>query len=149
MQVTIINETNVKRVEDYYQNYYNLANKTAELLNLDKEYNLSLVFVDADSMRSINRNYRAKDYSTDVISFALKDNDETYHNEEVELELGDIVINVEAISAQSLEYGHSYKREALFLFVHGLLHLLGYDHLIADDEIKMLELQKEILDGEV
>lgn len=149
MIVTIINETTEKKVEEFYDDFQNLADKTQKLLKIEKDYTLSLVFVTSVTIRDINREYRNIDSSTDVISFALKDCDDGFVSEEVEKELGDILINVEAIAKQSNEYQHSYKREALFLFVHGILHLLGYDHQNDTQEKEMIKLQKEILDGEV
>lgn len=63
-----------------------------------------------------------------------------------EAELGDIFINVQAVKTQAEEYGHSQHREVCFLFTHGLLHLLGYDHMEEADEKVMFSLQDEILD---
>ena len=103
------------------------------------------VFVDNKTIREINREYRHIDRETDVISFALED------NEEITFEfgrlLGDIYISVEKMQAQAKEYGHSEKRECAFLVIHGLLHLLGYDHIEKEDEKIMFEKQELILDG--
>ena len=99
-----------------------------------------------DAIQEINRDYRSIDKPTDVISFALKDSEEDYMiSEEIDEELGDIFINVEAVRNQAQEYGHSIRREVCFLFTHGLLHLLGYDHMQSEDEKIMFALQDVIL----
>ena len=99
----------------------------------------------------MNREYRNVDRPTDVISFAFLDNEE---NKDEMLKhsgpvcLGDIYISVDKAKEQAEEYGHPLKRELSFLFVHGLLHLLGYDHMNKEDEEVMFKLQDEILPPE-
>ena len=88
--------------------------------------------------------YRGIDRPTDVITFAAMEG-EVFGMEE-EIELGDIFINVDAVVDQAKEYGHSQRREIGFLFVHGLLHCFGYDHMTEEDEKEMTALQKQILD---
>ncbi len=95
-------------------------------------------------MHQINRDYRGVDRTTDVISFALKD--EMGEGDYIEEELGDIFINIDAAKRQAIEYGHSEKREICFLFTHGLLHLNGFDHMTKEDEAEMIQYQKKILD---
>ena len=113
-------------------------------LELDKcEFNI--IIVDNERIHEINREYRNVDRETDVISFALEDNmDITYDSFRL---LGDIYISLDKCYAQALEYGHSRDREICFLATHGILHLLGYDHMNEDDEVKMFSLQNELLDG--
>lgn len=105
----------------------------------------NVIFVDNKTIRDINREYRGIDRETDVISFALED------NEDITFEfgrlLGDIYISVDKMKEQALEYGHSELREMAFLTVHGLLHLLGYDHMTKEDEEVMFKEQELILDG--
>ena len=106
---------------------------------------LSVIFVDNDEIQEINRTYRNIDRVTDVISFALEDNDEKVVGERI---LGDIYLCIPRMKEQAIEYGHSEKRELSFLVCHGLLHLLGYDHVNNKEEEKvMFDLQDEILDG--
>lgn len=102
-----------------------------------------LVFVDKATIHEINKTYRHVDRVTDVISFALEDTKEI--ETEIRL-LGDIYICVEKAQEQAKEYGHSFLRELAFLTIHGLLHLLGYDHQEKEEEEKMFALQEEILD---
>ena len=103
----------------------------------DKE--ASLILVDLDEIHQINKDYRGKDYPTDVISFELDD-------EEDEEYLGDIFLSIEKAHMQAEEYGHSIEREFAFLIIHGLLHLHGYDHLTKEDEEVMFKKQNEILE---
>lgn len=105
----------------------------------------SIIFVDDDEIHEINRNYRNVDRVTDVISFAFEDNENIMYND-IRM-LGDIYICIPQMKRQALEYGHSEKRELSFLAVHGLLHLLGYDHMTEEDEKVMFSLQELILDG--
>lgn len=108
---------------------------------VDTSFNL--IIVDNNYIHELNKNYRKIDRETDVITFALEDNEEV--NEEEHRLLGDIYISVDKAKSQSLEYGHSFKREICFLAVHGFLHLLGYDHMNEHDEKIMFSKQELIL----
>ena len=113
-------------------------------LELDKcEFNI--IIVDNDRIHEINREYRDVDRETDVISFAMEDNMDIEY-EDFRL-LGDIYISIDKCYSQAKEYGHSKVREICFLATHGILHLLGYDHMNEEDEEKMFSLQNELLDG--
>lgn len=101
----------------------------------------SIIVVDEKTIQEINKEYRGIDKVTDVISFALED--EKNFTAELRV-LGDVYICLEKAKNQALEYGHSLKRELSFLTVHGLLHLLGYDH--EEDETEMFKVQKEVLE---
>ena len=143
--ITVINQTNQKNWEDYEARFQDIFKQTLKTLNIDKEYEVSIILVDAKQIHEINRDYRNIDRPTDVISFALKDSEDEFYIDELDLELGDIFINVEAVVNQAKEYGHSECREISFLCTHGLLHLLGYDHMNEKDEKEMFELQDVIL----
>ena len=135
-----------------------ISNKTKikidELLDLDKfvsnlvkDFDIenavfAIIIVDDREIRDLNKNYRNIDAATDVISFALEDDTTSIIDTRV---LGDIYISIDRAKAQALEYEHSLKRELSFLALHGLLHLLGFDHETAEDEEKMFALQKEVL----
>ncbi len=110
---------------------------------------LSVTFTDDDGIRVLNREYREKDAPTDVLSFpmySMKDGDVPEEGEDVVL--GDVVLSLERVVAQANEIGHSFLREASFLTVHSVLHLLGYDHeTSAEDEEKMFARQREIMKG--
>ena len=118
--------------------------KTLKALDLKDGFNASLIIVGKNKIRSINRDYRNKDKETDVISFANIDSID-YDFLDGTINLGDIFINVDRVLSQAKKYKHSVKREFVFLFVHGLLHLFGYDHMNKKDEKKMFELQERIV----
>lgn len=146
VEVNIINETDYLIDEIKLEIINKIATKTEEKLELKQDYVTSIIFVDSKAIHEVNLQYRGMDKPTDVISFALMDSDEPFQNEEEQNELGDIFINVEAIQSQAKDYGHSEERELGFLFGHGLLHLLGYDHIEESDEKEMFLLQEEIID---
>ncbi|WP_239462127.1 rRNA maturation RNase YbeY [Fusobacterium mortiferum] len=116
---------------------------------LEKEYDskapvyVSLLFTGNDEIQVINREYRDKDQPTDVISFA-------YHEtEDFDIgpydTLGDIVISLERVVEQAKEYNHSPKRELFYVLTHGVLHLLGYDHIEEEERKEMRAKEEEIL----
>ena len=105
----------------------------------------NIIIIDNEKIREINREYRNIDTETDVISFALEDADNIKIDDY--RVLGDIYISIDKCYSQAMEYGHSRERELCFLATHGLLHLLGYDHMNPDDEKEMFSLQNELLDG--
>ena len=131
--------------DDYgYDNYdylYDLLDYAIKKLKIKNSY-FSIIFIDDEKMHEINKKYRGIDRTTDVISFALNDNKriETMINV-----LGDIYISIPKMVEQAKQYEHSEKRELSFLTLHGLLHLLGYDHMNSEDEKVMFGLQDEIL----
>lgn len=118
--------------------------KVSELLGVESSI-VSIVLVDNEYIHKINKEYRNVDRETDVISFAFMD-DETNPESGV-IDLGEIYISLEKAHSQSKEYGHSFKRELCFLLTHGLLHLLGYDHMTEEDEKEMFGLQEEVLNS--
>ena len=138
-----IDEFPLKKIKSLYKK---LILETENKLQITQEYCASVIFVDSKAIQQINKEFRNLNQPTDVISFAVLDST-TIDLPEIEMELGDIFINTEYAQKQAEEYGHSLEREYGFLFVHGLLHLLGYDHLNKEEEIEMFRLQDEILDG--
>jgi len=105
----------------------------------------SIIFVGNEEIKKINKEQRGIDKVTDVISFALEDGEIPFEEFRI---LGDIYISIPRMQEQAKEYGHSEKRELSFLVVHGLLHLLGYDHMTKEEEEVMFSLQEEILKNE-
>ena len=103
----------------------------------------NVIIVNNEYIHKLNKEYRNIDRETDVITFALED-DKTF-NPDIRI-LGDVYISIEKAISQSEEYGHSLLRELCFLAVHGMLHLLGYDHIKKEEEEVMFKLQEEILD---
>lgn len=116
--------------------------KVSELLNVNNSF-VSVVLTDNKHIHEINKTYRNIDRETDVISFAFMDNDENIKSDITDL--GEIYISLEKAHSQAEDYNHSFEREICFLLVHGLLHLLGYDHMNEKDEKEMFGLQDEIL----
>ena len=110
-----------------------------------KNSSFNIIIVNKDKIKEINKTYRKKDAVTDVISFALTDNED--HIKLEKTVLGDIYICLEQAKKQAKEYGHSEIRELCFLSVHGFLHLLGYDHMNEEDEKIMFQKQELILNG--
>jgi probable rRNA maturation factor len=131
--------------ENFEQDYLKIIETVLENLDIHDDIEMSCILVDDGRIHEINREYRNIDRSTDVISFALEDSDQ-YYVEGMPRSIGDIFISVDHAKMQSKEYGHSLRREMCFLFTHGLLHLLGYDHMNEEDEKIMFAKQKEILD---
>ncbi len=135
----IINETEekineLKEVEQLFKKVVKQEKLSNALFNV--------IIVDNNCIQEINKKYRNIDAPTDVISFALED------NKDIEMEvriLGDIYISIDKVYEQALNYHHSILRELSFLAIHGLLHLLGYDHMNKEDEIIMFKKQEEIL----
>ena len=140
MNIGIFNKTEEKIEKPFIRKIVKYTLKKMDALNSE----VNIIFVDLNEIHEINKQYRGIDRPTDVISFALEDNeDNTVYEERV---LGDIYICLEKVHEQAKEYGHSETREMAFLTVHGLLHLLGYDHMKKEDEKVMFGLQEEILD---
>lgn len=147
MEINYVNEYDF--TFGYTSEFNNLATAIQEHVKLEESFVCSCIFVDDSYIQTINREFRSIDTPTDVISFALLDEDSVLVVGQDEIELGDIFINIDACKRQAIEYGHSFKRELCFLFVHGLLHLFGYDHIEVEDEEIMFSLQKEILDATI
>ena len=144
MHITIYNRTN-QDAGVFEQLFEEIAQKAEQRLKLSDDYELSVTFVRSRTIHTINRDYRGIDRPTDVISFAIRD-DMEFEMVEGMNDLGDIFINIDYARKQAKQYGHSYRREIAFLFTHGMLHCLGYDHMKEEDEKVMFALQDEILD---
>lgn len=116
-----------------------------------EDYEVGITIMDDEGIRLLNRDYRGLDTPTDVLSFSVMERSEDEPEiieggDEELLILGDIVISAEAVERQAEEYGHSVRRELCFLVVHGVLHLLGYDHQDEDAEKAMFQKQTQILE---
>ena len=123
-----------------------VLNKAAEAYGIEPHTEVSLVLADDEYIRVLNRQYRDKDCSTDVLSFALNEGEEPLMVDgPEEVLLGDIIISLETATRQAEEYGHSLERELAYLTVHGILHLLGYDHMTEDDKKEMRQEEEYVL----
>lgn len=105
---------------------------------------VSLSVVEPEEIKSINAQFRGIDNVTDVLSFPQFDDLNDVDNEE-EICLGDVVICDEVAHRQAEEYGHSYEREFVYLFVHSMLHLLGYDHMEEEEKKEMRAREEEVM----
>lgn len=138
----IINDTDIEVLElDVLENYVKYLVKKLEL----EKCEFNIIIVDNERIHEINKVYRNIDRETDVITFALEDEDSIVLPSD-ERVLGDIYISIDKAESQSEEYGHSLLRELSFLAVHGFYHLLGYDHMTEEDEKVMFKKQEEVLE---
>ena len=120
-----------------YEFFMKIAEAVFDYLNnKENQYEISLLITNDETIHQLNKEYRQKDKPTDVLSFPMED----------DIMLGDIVISLDTAKNQALEREIGLEREIAFLFIHGLLHLLGYDHETSvEDEKEMFALQEEIL----
>lgn len=134
MKINLFNENNLLTQIDYEKIISDIEN----LFNseFDSNKDVSVIFVDSNEIHEMNKLYRNIDRPTDVLSF--EEHEDDY--------LGEIFICEEKVYEQALNYNHSNEREFAFLLTHGLLHLLGYDHMTKEDEIIMFNKQDELLD---
>ncbi len=125
-----------------------IFNIATEMINVNKNISANITVVGRQKIRELNNQFRQVDRVTDVLSFPLYEKDEICdllsENEDV-VDIGDIVICKSRALEQAKEYGHSFEREFCFLALHGLLHLLGFDHIEKSDEKVMFSLQDKIL----
>ena len=103
-----------------------------------------VIIVDNEYIHKLNKEYRSIDKETDVITFALDDDEKVLNLSGIHI-LGDIYISLDKAKSQAEEYNHSFLREICFLAVHGFYHLLGYDHMTKEDEEVMFAKQEEVL----
>lgn len=144
----------MKKFNIYNETTYNLKKEAKVIKSMLKHMiryeklkhiYFNVIIVDNPYIHKINKEYRNIDRETDVISFALED-EKRENFTKIRL-LGDIYISIDKAKEQAISYEHSLERELSFLAVHGLLHLLGYDHMTKEDEKIMFTKQKEILYG--
>ena len=141
MEILLTNTTKEEVKEKDIENVCKITFKKLDV----KNPMVSITIVDNKKIKEINRDYRNKDSETDVISFAFEEADD-YVYPDMRF-LGEIYISINKAKSQAEEYGHSLKREICFLTVHGLLHLLGYDHIEESDRVVMRKLEEEILES--
>lgn len=134
MKVNFFNET-----PNSVKEYQKLIQSVFKPMGSKREFNI--IFVTKEEIQRLNREFRKIDRVTDVISFALCDDEEIIPTNE----LGDIFICIDRAVEQAAEYGHSISREIAFLAVHGYLHLCGFDHMTKEEETVMFKRQEEIL----
>lgn len=132
---------NYKDLDLYSKKIKKITKKISKLLKIKEDLFFEISILNNNEIKQINKQYRKKNSPTDVISFSFNDNG-NYRT----MLIGEIFISYDKVISQSTEYGHSMEREYLFLITHGLLHLLGYDHISNDDEKIMFDLQEKVLE---
>ena len=141
IEVFVQIEEEIKELETVEKVLYSAIEKE----KLDK-VSFNLIIVDNEYIHELNKNYRGIDRETDVITFALEDEDTLIMPDDQRI-LGDIYISIDKAKQQAIEYGHSLLRELSFLAVHGFYHLLGYDHMTPEEEKEMFKKQEEVLEA--
>lgn len=139
-----------KEYENLIKSVIETCMKEEKLINLN--YYVCITLTNPSEIRKINNTYRKIDKETDVLSFPM------FEKEEVDLirekqqkslaqeVLGDIIISIERVKNQAIEYGHSFERELAYMIVHGFYHLMGYDHMTEEDKSKMRPKEEKILE---
>ena len=145
MKVRITYENKVMEKNEYENIIESVCKEGAHIYGLDEDAELSVVLCDNTYIHELNKTYRNIDRPTDVLSFALNEGEEEgYDGPDTKL-LGDIVISLDKTREQADEYGHSFERELAYLTVHGMLHILGYDHMTDEDKTEMRKEEEFVL----
>ncbi len=143
MECSVFNKTEEKMVmtDDEMIKIVETVLKTQEK-NIEEPWEVTLIFVDKKKIRSINKQYREKDKTTDVISFAFQEGEDAKY---APFLLGDIFICPQVVKRHAKNYGITEKQETTFMIVHGTLHLLGFDHKKKKDRVIMRQKEAEIM----
>ena len=145
MKVRITYENKATEKKEYENIIESVCKEGAYIYGLDEDAELSVVLCDNAYIHELNKTYRNIDRPTDVLSFALNEGEEEgYDGPDTKL-LRDIVISLDKTREQSEEYGHSFERELAYLTVHGMLHILGYDHMTDEDKAEMRKEEEFVL----
>lgn len=160
MSIYIENETETALDFDYEDVIRKVINYSLDFIQCPYETEVNVVITDNNGIHQVNKEYRNIDRPTDVLSFPMieyeeagnfdiidEENEDGFNPETGELVLGDIMISVEKVKEQALDYGHSELREMAFLTAHSMLHLFGYDHMEEEERKVMEEAQRSIMDG--
>ena len=131
---------------ELFSNVFSLVNESSQLLEYsDCDFSFDILFVNDDEIKEINRDYRKKDRATDVITFALFfDSDEKFVQDN-NIELGEILISLDTAKRQAEEAGIELDKEIKTLVTHGILHLLGFDHLTQEDYNFVVDVQNKVV----
>jgi len=129
-----IKEENLKAIES-------AISTTIDVEQAKGNFEVSVSFVTNEEIKELNRKYRGVDSDTDVLSFPMDDEEDP----EGLIMLGDVILSTQKIIEQADFFGHSLEREMIYLTVHSMLHLLGYDHMTEDEKEEMREREKEVM----
>lgn len=154
MDLAIFDQTTAGVAEKHIQLVRDILNYAGKYMKLADNTEMSVTFMNNDTIQTFNRDYRGIDKPTDVISFAIEEGDDLpilpdeAMAEEIAPNIGDILVSIDKVGEQAKYLEHSWERELGFLVVHGFLHLNGFDHMRGDEaEKEMFDLQREILDS--
>lgn len=160
MSIYIENETETGLDFDYEDVIRKVINYSLDFIQCPYETEVNVVITDNDGIHQVNKEYRNIDRPTDVLSFPMieyeeagnfdiidENNEDVFNPETGELVLGDIMISIEKVKEQALDYDHSELRELAFLTAHSMLHLFGYDHMEEEERKVMEEAQRSIMEG--
>ncbi len=145
MNIVYSNDTVMPVSDEIYDKMKLAAECAASEEQVSVPCSLSITVVTDDEIKAVNKRYRHCDSATDVLSFPQYESVGEINAQEPPIIIGDIVISIETATRQAEEYGHGLLRELVFLTVHGMLHLLGHDHLTEAEEIAMFAKQNAIL----
>ena len=145
MEIEILNETDIELSDDLNTLIVKATDKVLEYEGFDIDGEVSVLFVTDEKIKALNFEFRKKNEVTDVLSFPQYDNLKEEGTNEPFLYLGDVVISLEQAARQAEEFGHTLEREIVYLTVHSILHLFGYDHMQEEDKKEMREKEKTVL----
>ena len=146
--IEFIDLMNNEILRDYEKVFKKILKRVKKELKIHGKLGLSVTLCDDEHIQELNKTYRNKNSATDVLSFAIEDNSDVELLEKIKnltsvREIGDIIISYDKAQSQAKEYGHSLYREICFLYTHGVLHLLGYDHINKSDEDISFAIKRE------
>ena len=147
MEHAEINFLDIEENNEYEKHIKYIINECFKEENIEKkQLYINVVLTTPENIRQINKQQRNIDKETDVLSFPMFEKEEIGQVPDKQFDvLGDIVISIEKVKQQAQEYGHSFERELSYMVVHGFYHLMGYDHMIEGDKVKMREKEENIL----
>ena len=147
MEFAEIEFLDIDENQEYVEFIKKVINKCFEVENLqNSNLYISIILTNPKNIQEINKEHRDVDKATDVLSFPMfeKDELENVQFENIEV-LGDVIISVEKVKEQAVEYGHGFERELAYMVVHGFYHLMGYDHIIEADKVVMRAKEENVL----
>lgn len=147
MDVAEIEFLDIDENKEYIELIQKVVNKCFEVEKLqNSNLYISIILTNPKNIQEINKEHRNIDKPTDVLSFPMfeKNELENIHFENTEV-LGDVIISIEKVKEQAIEYGHGFDRELAYMVVHGFYHLMGYDHMIEEDKVVMRAKEENVL----
>ncbi|KKB26721.1 Metal-dependent hydrolase [Mycoplasmopsis meleagridis] len=127
---------------EYYEEFNEILKNLTRIFNINKLVVVDVTIVNNHEIQILNKKYRGKDYPTDILSFDF--GDKKLYNDLPIFPLGELIISKEKVESQAKDFNHSLKREYCYLFAHGLIHLMGYDHENESERIEMNKLVDDI-----